>query len=482
MKISEIFGLNKSQYELDFVDIDIETDHPLFLDPFFISTRVDPWSVNADRTIKSFFQFVIDLIKSGNISGARSIFTHLNEPNETCLGISRDKPRGNGMGDDNATQIFNSILSSKAVETGLVEDLQDSAIFIEGIGRDKVSDATTNIIRRNLIEYTKNQCDLWGIPLTKNAPSLFFWDQNLKRWSQAHVERLIIKNRLFLLVPKISVTFYKDYVDQQYYQHYLLNFLQDEHLANNSALVQYRKAKKNTPPEPYVTKKDIMEKDTPFSKELLRDFTKRHPDVFKDFKSNKSKQVIPINNANLTEVSLKEIIEHLTETLENIRTGGEDAQKYHKLMTGILELIFYPNLVNPIKEREINEGRKRIDIVFDNSAKKGFFNELHTTKEITSLYIMIECKNYEDDPNNPELDQLSGRLSVNRGKFGLLTCRTINNKDVIKKRCIDYWKDKKELLITLDDNEIISMLKALLTPGQDPEALLYDKQREIILS
>ncbi|WP_241433363.1 hypothetical protein [Listeria grandensis] len=59
MKISELFELNRTQNELDFVDIDIENDMPLFIDPYFLSIREDRWSINANRTLESFFSVYV---------------------------------------------------------------------------------------------------------------------------------------------------------------------------------------------------------------------------------------------------------------------------------------------------------------------------------------------------------------------------------------------------------------------------------------
>lgn len=147
MKISEIFSLAANQYELDFVDIDIEVDTPLFLDPFFLGTRKDKWSTDSYRTLRSFFQALVNHIKSHDSDAARGLLDYLHEPNETCLGLSVAKPQGNAIGSIDGDKLFQSIVNSKAVQSGIVEDIQDFRLFIDGIDKDKISDLTTNIIK-----------------------------------------------------------------------------------------------------------------------------------------------------------------------------------------------------------------------------------------------------------------------------------------------------------------------------------------------
>ena len=147
-------------------------------------------------------------------------------------------------------------------------------------------------------------------------------------------------------------------------------------------------------------------------------------------------------------------MQSLIEQLRKINPGRPDASKYHRLITGILELIFYPDLICPCVEREINTGRKRIDINFDNAAINGFFYDLHTIRKIPCPYIITECKNYSEDPANPELDQLIGRFAVNtRGKFGMLLCRNINDINLFLNRCKDTLRDGHGLIIPLTNSD-----------------------------
>jgi hypothetical protein len=83
LNFSAAFGLTKTQPELDFVDVSLNKDNRLFLDPFALSQKTDRWSEDAHHTVVSFFQSIIDNIRQGNDARARELLGHLREPNET---------------------------------------------------------------------------------------------------------------------------------------------------------------------------------------------------------------------------------------------------------------------------------------------------------------------------------------------------------------------------------------------------------------
>ena len=450
MRISETFNLQKSQAELDFVNIDTNKDTPLFLDPFFLGKRKDNWSSEATLTLRSFFQRLIDLIRDGDDRNARLLFEYLHEPNSTCLGMSEAEPEGNGVGNEDALKIYDNLLESRAVQTGLIQDIEDNILFVDNFGKDKLSDMTTNIIKKHLIEYTQRQCALHEIPLNNNVPSGFYWSRGDNAWISDYTQMLVINQKPILLVPKGAVSFSKAYAPDKYYNHFVLNFLQNEHLMMNSILVQERKNG-----ERFVTKKAIKE-DNPQSKEFLREFTLRHPEVLEQFKSET--ETDSLKNVEITGISIKQICKIIGEKLVNIPSGNNHASLYHNTLIGILEVLFYPKLINPIKEREIHQGRKRIDITFDNAATSGIFYRLAKNMKLPCLYLFVECKNYSCDPANPELDQLAGRFAIHRGRVGFLVCRNFVNRELFIERCRDTYKDDRGLIIPLADQDIINLL------------------------
>src|SRR5260370_39722565 len=129
-KFSGVFHIGKTQPELDFVDVSLHTDNPLFLDPFAISQRPDRWSQDAHRTIVTFFQQVVDDIRSGREERARALLSNLREPNETRLGYSAHRPQGAGVENLQAAELFEALRDSGAVQTGFISSLEESELMI----------------------------------------------------------------------------------------------------------------------------------------------------------------------------------------------------------------------------------------------------------------------------------------------------------------------------------------------------------------
>lgn len=462
-KFSEFYRLGKSQPELDFVDIDSERDMRLFIDPYAISIRNDEWSQRCNLHINSFFQTALDHIRTNRQQEAKRLLNGLGEPNETCLGLSSENPRGRGVSGKQALDLYDKLSESQAARSGLLSELADCDLFVEGIGRDKISDITTNIIRTLLVEYTQKQCELHNIALTGTVASGKLWNVENQSWDQQHVALPVINGKKILLVPKSIVRFRLCLDGQEYYNHYVLNFLQDEHLNANSSLVTV--LKKGTRK---VHKKTLKE-HYPFNKEWMAQFTKENPSVLQRYKELLKN--IPGADGVLSHRDLDEDFDEsafaksLISSLAEIPPGNDAANRYHSFIVGALEFIFWPNLMYPDKETPIHDGRKRIDITYTNAAREGFFQRIHSAPNTSANMVMVECKNYSKDPANPELDQISGRFSTNRGRFGLLLYRQTSDHKRLIARCKDTAVDGRGFVIPLGDEQI-SQILGLIADGK----------------
>ena len=472
---SEYFGTNKFQAELDFVDVLINDDTPLFIDPYVFKVRNDLWSVECNNLIVDFFDTVIQAIRNEDTAYARRLLEQLSEPKETHLGVSRNSVSGKGVSGKQADDLYGKLKKSKAVRTGHLKDISDCELMIPGIGFDKISDIVTNIIRSKLIEYTQAQCSLLGVPM-RNVPSGKIWSPTEKRWLNGNYTNLpIADGKKIILVPKYSVVFRPSLSSQEFYNHEILEFIQAEHMAAMSSLVEVLKNGKRR-----VTKKSLKEQpEYQMSKEFIYDFCNKHPEVISQYKSRKSKDAI--KTSDISEMDESYIAEKLIEQLQGIESGADHASKYHSLSVGIFEFLFFPYLMYPQKEHEVHNGRKRIDITFHNAAAEGFWSTIRTSPKIAATTIMIECKNYSNDINNPELDQIAGRFSNLRGWFGIIMSRRFDNKDLFAERCKDTAKDGRGIVICLDDEDIICWM-GLIKDGKryQIDKLMTEKYQAII--
>ncbi len=452
-RFSDRFGLLQSQAELDFVDIPVDADLKLFCDPYSFVIESDPWFVECNNEVSSFFQRLLDFIRARDRSSAMQMLEHVGEANEAHLGFSEKEARGLGIGRKKAEALYERLQSSDAVKTGRLQDISECDLFVRGVGPDNISDMTLNIIRHKLLEYTATQCEQLGIE-TKMVQGGFCWNNESNRWKNGYAHLPVVDGNRLLLVPKAAVRYRLALDHQDFYRKHVLEFLQAEHLSANTSLVHVLKNGKRR-----VTKKDVAQ-ENPLSKEMLFRFAEEHPEVLKAYKESAYNNIAVLRDEDIEGQQRQQKgvdIQAILTKLDQLKSGHEDASKFHDAVFGAMHAIFYPQLRMFKKEAEINEGRKRLDIIANNSRAPGFFSDLASQHNILCPYIAFECKNYTEDPRNPEFDQLSGRLNDQRGKVGVLICRHITDRPAIIAKCKDYRK-KGELLIVLDDQDLKILL------------------------
>lgn len=203
MWLTEAFGVDLNQREVDFVIPRLDQDLPLCIDPFLLykSRRED--LRKAHETLVTLFREAFSAFKASREDLVSSLID-FPEVSEIRFGYAKGSTAGRGIGEVLSGMLTDTLRKSPAlVERGIrhVEELQ---LFSIGIAEDRISDMAANIIKSYLVEYTRAQCTLWGIPMTEGVPIRHLWDPREGRWVDGYF-RIPVDSQSglgILLVPR----------------------------------------------------------------------------------------------------------------------------------------------------------------------------------------------------------------------------------------------------------------------------------------
>lgn len=480
MLVSRYFKLGRNQGTLDFLDVHIDKDIPVFVDPAALKFLHTDWGQHCVSLLQSYFESVLVAIRNSNHNRAKQLLACLNERNEFHIGYSQNRSRGSALGIVSAEKIWESLVKSKAAQSGLLHDLEDTVLFVDGVGPDMLSDAVCNIIRGPLIQYTQQTCRYYGIPLTAGVDSGPVWNTRNEKWESSLIDLPMTKHGSIILIPKIIARVKQAYGHDEYYRHFLMPVLQQHHKDINSSLVHVLQSKKKKG-EKRVYKTDLYDlygADKLASAKLTVD----HPQALTNYRATKNAtQSRPLDHAAFAELENVPTPDYaaLLKDVTSLKPGSADASAYEIAIEKLLSAVLYPALCFPVKQDRIHDGRKRIDITYVNDAKDGFFNWV--ARNHPASHVFIECKNYGKEVGNPELDQLAGRFSPSRGKVGILVVRSVKDHTLLLERCKDTASDQRGFILVLDDaslSELIHQRQALMF-GYG-ETLLYKQFKDLV--
>lgn len=158
--ISTEFGIDSALLaKLGIIDTQLATDTNLFIDPLLLSQSAhSEINTGAATAYEQRFEWIVKLLMASKEKGdvpwrkAEKLFK-FSEVSWTCLGYS-SSVRGAGFGKELTAHALDT--ASQIVKLGVtdVDFFMGLSLFEEGIGADRISDMTTNIILNNLIELT----------------------------------------------------------------------------------------------------------------------------------------------------------------------------------------------------------------------------------------------------------------------------------------------------------------------------------------
>ena len=232
--LSEAFDLPD---DVPFLDVDVDNDNTIFLDPSAIRNSTCAYGVRAQGRLVEFFEELVRRRQSSVFADKRnglSVLQKMGEPGETRLGYSAAGTDGKGFADGLGAVLWDA-LGAPICQDRALSRIEHLPLFLRGIDRDLISDMVTRIIMDILIEYTLDMMSQYpGLAEKTATRSLMVWDDRKLDWTQHDFELPFIGGKQLVLVPREWVTARLLMHPNPYYNRYTTKSLQEEQTTYDS--------------------------------------------------------------------------------------------------------------------------------------------------------------------------------------------------------------------------------------------------------
>ncbi|MGI6443943.1 MAG: hypothetical protein ACOX06_02955 [Candidatus Dojkabacteria bacterium] len=213
MYFSEIFNVSKESLEVyGAFNISLVVDLPLFIDPFllFNSSKSEYQKLHAE--ILNYLKFLKDKSSPEISSGALKAWYVFSEVKQNWFGYSKAGNVGRGLAGDfarslneNLHHVFTNFSEETITKSSHLEKL---CLIKEGVGKDSISDFTTNLIKDYLLSYTEKYAkDNISTRMCKNVlVSRALFNYETESWETREYNLPFYNGDYVLLTPKDLLT------------------------------------------------------------------------------------------------------------------------------------------------------------------------------------------------------------------------------------------------------------------------------------
>lgn len=433
------------QSELDFAIPFLDEDIPLYVDPFLLWRSPSYQDKGLHQIILAAFNSFGTLVRQGRKDEATAQLILSSECDEVGLGTSGQK-KGKRIGEAKSREILALFERVPFYQQNGFRHIEEIQLFVDGIGKDRISDISCNFIKSFLIDYTAQECNTLGIPTVKTrVPNVYNVDQRNFEAVTASVPvhpqtgnpLLFVPKRWLRHTPWINYdTYFKDFCPQDDIAH------EGEELTRVKVLTYNR--------DNYG---------------VIDSYIKAKERTFEDCASDPLFTQIPIISARRKLAEIKK--------LPTGKTNNADIQ-YEKHIGQLLPSLLYPHLDFAQEQARTDSNVSIRDLIFYNSTTHPFLRQIMS--DYNSRQVTFEMKNV-NSIERIHVDQLNRYLKDNLGNFGVFVTRNPLKRPQFSST-IDLWSGQRKSIISLTDADIEQMVELFESKQRAPIDVIVKKYNE----